>query len=99
MNLISVVCVLALLMHLIFLPPFLWAIKRRELRGSDEEAFRAVEDETAHRPRRPLPEALVPFTRTRMALLFGFLITLFILILASLIYVTVAAPPVPAGAD
>ena len=41
MNLVYVVCVLAVLMHLIFLPPFLWAIKRRELRGSDEEAFHA----------------------------------------------------------
>ena len=45
------------------------------------------------------PKRSCRYTRTRMTFLFGFLITLFVLILASLVYVTVAAPPAPPGAD
>ena len=101
MNMVYIVCVLAVLMHLIFLPAFFWAMKRQRMHGSDEEAFRAVDEEggATFPPRGALPDALLPMSRVRMVILFGFLITLFVLIMASLVYITVHAPPVPRGAE
>ena len=101
MNTMYVVCLVAVSIHVIALPAFFWSLRRREFRESDRDAFRAVQDdESAPAPPKRAPmEDLLPVTRTRMILLFGFLITLFVLILASLVFVTVVAPPVAPGAD
>ena len=105
MNTVYAVCLVAVLIHVIALPSFFWSLRRRQFRESDEEAYRAVQDEAAFAPRaKRAPQEvtrLLPVTRVRLILLFGFLITLFILILASLIFVTVAAghAPVAPGSD
>ena len=99
MSTVYVVCLVAVSIHLIALPAFVWSVRRRQFRESDEEAFRAVQNDPAFLQRvKRAPQVetpLLPVTRTRMILLFGFLITFFALLMASLIYLLVTAGHLP----
>ncbi|MBV9848675.1 MAG: hypothetical protein JO250_03200 [Armatimonadetes bacterium] len=102
MDAVYAVCLVAFLIHAIALPAFLWALKRRQITGSDQEAFRAVQGESAAspRPRRDPAETASarPVSRLKMTVFFGFLITLFVLLLCSLVFIVVVSAHLPGAA-
>lgn len=99
MNSVYAVCLIAFAIHVIGVPAFIWAVKTRQISESDQEAYHALLDDggTKLKAAHGMPETarVRPVPMVQMVLFFGLMITLFVLMMCSLVVVVIAAGHTP----
>jgi hypothetical protein len=96
MNSAYAVCLIAVAFHLIGVPALIYAVKTRQGRESDREAFRLVQQAPRKAPRQP--EAR-PVSRLRLRLFFSLIIAMVVLMCGAQVYLAVVAAHTPASAE
>ncbi len=96
MNSAYAVCLIAVAFHLIAVPALIYAVKTRQGRETDREAYRLVQSAA---PRAPRPAAPRPVSRLRMRLFFSLIIAMLVLMCGAQVYLAVVAAHTPASAE
>lgn len=94
MNTFYAVCLIAVCFHLLAVPAVIWAVKTRQGRESDQEAYRTVQGRA---PRAVTTASHPPISRLRMGLFFGLIITMLLLMCSAQVYLAVAASRAPSA--
>ncbi len=90
------VCIMAIVFHLIGVPALIYAVRTRQGRETDREAYRLVQTEADPRPR---AGAARPLSRLRLRLFFGLIITMLVMMCAAQVYLVVVSAHTPASAE
>jgi hypothetical protein len=101
MNFALQVCIVAVAFHFIAVPAFIYAIKTRQNRINDQEAFQTIEHQSSDSSVRPgLPVfAQRPVTRLRMVLFFGLIITMLVGMASAQVYLAFRAAHTPVSME
>jgi hypothetical protein len=90
------VCFMAIVFHLIAVPALIYAVKTRQGRENDREAYRLIQAKTAATPR---TNPLRPVSRLRLRLFFGLIITMLVMMCAAQVYLVVVSAHTPVSAE